>query len=164
MIETPRQYQSDALVSTNKSTYTVVGELQPWTLCSFVNDGNEPYPKVTAFTPNLQIAGIVQKRSDDDCRSFSNGDQVSVVERGDSYLYFMLKSGTNARTNMVVSNNGIFRGTIFNLVNAIAVVPGFLIGLTITLYLEKIYRLRFLDWEDQENYIAKVRMQGVDRA
>lgn len=164
MIQTQRQYQSDALVSSNRSTYTVIGELQPWTLCCFVNDGNEPFPKVTAYTPNLQIAGIVQKRSDDDCRSFNTGDQVSVVERGDSYLYYMLKSGANARTNMVVSNDGIFRGTIFNMVNGIAVIPGFLIGLSITLYLEKIYRLRFLGWEDQENYIAKVRMQGVDRA
>lgn len=163
MIDVASKFNSETDLTANRSTFQAVGEIQPWTVCSFIDDGGT-YPKVCSYRSNNQIAGIVQKRPDGSCEPYKDGEMVPIIEDGESTVIYMLQSATNARTNLITVNSGIFCGTIFNMVSDVPFIPGFLLGLPMDLILDKVRRLRFVRWIDKDNYIASVKIQALDKA
>lgn len=143
-----------------KVTYIAVGNVDPDVLCS--HNGGGKYPTITSFRSGKKVAGIVLRKADNDCSPYKDGESVPVMEVGETNMYYMLNSGATTRSDHIVTNTGVFAGTIFSMVTPWASIPGFVIGLPYDLNLDKVYRVNFLRWIDKTNFVAKVRVQGLD--
>lgn len=152
---------SKGTYSTEERLYEIVGEVHPYTYCSFIDDGTNVI-KISRYDGSRNIAGIVEPRSDNDYSCFQDGETAKVISRGKTKLYYLTNSGIVARTDFAVANDDDDCGTGWNMVSEVNTIPGFLIGLPGTLFLDRVDGVVFLNWFKKDCWLANVYLKGVN--
>lgn len=152
---------SSHTLGTFAGEYDVIGQIFPNTFCSYLDTGEDSL-SIVNYNPGLRVAGIVARKSENDCSAYVTGDKAVVVKEGMVNLQYIENSGRVAKTGFIVSNTDEYNGLVWNMVNIWTSIPGFLVGLPVDLNLDASYGFHFHGWSDKTNWVAAVILRGVD--